>query len=64
MTEEKKKRKAVYYPEAQKKWAAKNRERRNYLSKRSASRSFIRNNATLEDLEELEQIILEKKKEL
>lgn len=42
---------------ADKKWAEKNRERRNYLSKRSAARSFINNNATHEDLLELKQLI-------
>ncbi|MFI3593790.1 hypothetical protein VBI23_00280 [Streptococcus uberis] len=42
---------------ADKKWAEKNRERRNYLSKRSAERSFINNNATHEDLLELKQLI-------
>lgn len=42
---------------AEKKWAEKNREHRNYLSKRSAARSFINNNATHEDLLELENLI-------
>lgn len=42
---------------ANKKWAEKNREHRNYLSKRSAARSFINNNATHEDLLELENLI-------
>lgn len=42
---------------ADKKWAEKNREHRNYLSKRSTARSFINNNATHEDLLELENLI-------
>lgn len=48
---------------ATKKWNKNNREHRNYLSKRSSARSFIRNHATEEDLDELENLIKEKKKE-
>ena len=44
---------------ATKKWNEKNKERRNYLSKRSAARSFIRNNATKKDLLELKELIEE-----
>ena len=44
---------------ANKKWNEKNKEHRNYLSKRSAARSFIRNNATEEDLLELKELIEE-----
>ena len=44
---------------ANKKWNEKNKERRNYLSKRSAARSFIRNSATKKDLLELKEIIEE-----
>ena len=42
---------------ANKKWNARNRERRNYLTKRSTSRGFIRNNATKDDLLELQELI-------
>lgn len=49
---------------ATKKWNKNNREHRNYLSKRSSARSFIRNHATEEDLDELEELIKEKKKEV
>ena len=49
---------------AQKKYDEKNREKRTYLSQRSTSRGFIRNKATMEDLEELEKIIVERKKAL
>lgn len=48
---------------ATKKWNKNNREHRNYLSKRSSARSFIRKHATEEDLDELESLIKEKKKE-
>lgn len=46
---------------ATKKWNKNNREHRNYLSKRSSARSFIRNHATESDLNELEELIKEKK---
>ena len=42
---------------ANKKWNAKNREHRNYLTKRSTSRGFIRNHATKDDLLELQELI-------
>lgn len=44
---------------ANKKWNERNREHRNYLTKRSTSRSFIRNHATKEDLLELQKLIQE-----
>nr|DAT88955.1 MAG TPA: hypothetical protein [Caudoviricetes sp.] len=46
---------------ATKKWNQKNREHRNYLSKRSSARSFIRNHATGSDLNELEGLIAERR---
>lgn len=46
---------------ATKKWNANNREHRNYLSKRSSARSFIRNHATGSDLNELEELIAERR---
>lgn len=49
---------------AQKKYDEKNREKRTYLSQRSTSRGFIRNKATLDDLEELAELIEERKKSL
>lgn len=49
---------------ATKKWNEQNREHRNYLSKRSSARSFIRNHATVDDLNELESLIKEKQKEV
>lgn len=58
------KREAVYNPEADKKWADKKKEHRSYLSSRSSARSFIRNKATLEDLEELKDLISNREQEL
>ena len=49
---------------ANKKWSEENRERSNYLKNKSACKTFIRKRATLEDLEEISKIILEKKIEL
>lgn len=46
---------------ATKKWNKENREHRNYLSKRSSARSFIRNHATGSDLNELEELIAERR---
>lgn len=50
--------------EANKKWQEKNKERAKYLSDRSRARSFIKNLATLEDLEEFKTLIEERKKTL
>ena len=58
------KRIAKYNPDADKRWAEKNPEHRKYLSHRSRARSFIRDVATLEDLDELESLIKKRKKEL
>lgn len=49
---------------ATKKWNKQNREHRNYLSKRSSARSFIRNHATGSDLNELEELITERRNRL
>jgi hypothetical protein len=46
---------------AKKNWDDKNREHSSYLKSRSSAKSFIRNKATLEDLEELEKLIEERK---
>ena len=62
------KRKAYSKPEAQaeadKRWAEKNREHRNYLSYRGTARSFIRNKAKKEDLLELQDLIEKKIKKV
>ena len=47
---------------AKQKYREKNRERTNYLNARTTARGFIRNKATKEDLEELEELIKERKK--
>ena len=46
---------------ANKKWSENNREYSSYLRSRSSARSFIRNKA---NLEELEQLILERRNSL
>lgn len=48
--------------EANKKWQEKNREHARYLRNRSTARSFIRKQAAEEDLQELEELIEERKK--
>lgn len=50
--------------EANKKWQEKNREHARYLRNRSTSRSFIKKQASLEDIEELENLIEQRKKDL
>ena len=50
--------------EANKKWQEKNKERAKYLSDRSRARSFIKNLATLEDLEEFKTLIEDREKTL
>ena len=47
---------------ADKRWAENNREHRNYLSRRSNARGFIKNLATTDDLEELKERIEKKLK--
>lgn len=58
------KRKGKYDPEADKRWADKNREHRRYLSARGAARSFIRTKAERDDLYELREMIDEKLAEM
>lgn len=50
--------------EANKKWQEQNREKARYLRNRSTARSFIKKQATLEDIQELEQLIAGRKSEL
>lgn len=56
------------YTEAQKKadkaWREKNKEHSTYLRSRSSARSFIKKKATIEDLEELKELIGLREKEL
>lgn len=55
-----KKRKYIYNPEADKKWTERNKEHKGYLKYRLKAHTFIKNKATLEDLEELKQLIKER----
>ena len=50
--------------EANKKWQEKNKEHAKYLSNRSRGRSFIRNQATLEDIEEFRLLLDEREQYL
>ncbi len=50
--------------EANKRWQEQNRERTRYLRNRSTARSFVKNQATKEDIEELEQLIAVRKEQL
>lgn len=58
------KRKAVYNPEADKKWRDNNKEHVKYLRYKSSARSFIRNLSKKEDLQELEEMIGIRKEDL
>lgn len=49
---------------ANEKWHKNHRERANYIAMRSSARSFIRKKSTIDDLEELQEIIDGRKKEL
>lgn len=48
--------------EANKRWQEQNREKTRYLRNRSTARSFIKKQATEEDLEELEILISDRRK--
>lgn len=50
--------------EANKRWQEQNKEKAKYLSNRSRARSFVKNQATVEDLEELENLIVDRRKDL
>lgn len=63
MANEPKKRKSVYNPEANKRWSEKNPERRRYLSMRSSAKSFIRNYATEDDMQDMEALMTERRKQ-
>lgn len=49
---------------ANKKWNKNNKERVQYINKRSAAKSFILNLATEEDLANIEEYIAERRKQL
>jgi hypothetical protein len=50
----------VSQTEANKRWQAANKDRAKYLQYRSTARSFIRNHATADDLDELRTLIAER----
>lgn len=50
--------------DANKRWQEKNREHARYLRNRSTARNFIKKQATSEDVEELEGLLGQRKKEL
>lgn len=58
----KKERKAVYNPAADARWREENKAHASYLRSRSSAKSFIRNKATLQDIEYIEEVIAERKK--
>lgn len=47
-----------------KKWEEENKDKKRYISHRARARSFLRDHATLEDLEELEAVLLERRAKL
>ena len=49
---------------AKQKYREKNKERSNYINDRSKAKSFILKKATKEDLEELEEMIKERKNDI
>lgn len=55
-----KKSKSTYYPESQKKYAQANREKRYRIQRKSNAKRFINEDATLDELRELAEIIEEK----
>lgn len=60
----KKKRKAVYNPEAAKRWVEKNREKKERANGKSKARRFILDKMTLEEAEEFKGYIEERIKQL
>ena len=50
--------------EANKRWQDKNREKARYLRNRSTARNFVKKQATLDDIKEVEELITNRKKEL
>ncbi len=50
--------------EANKRWQEKNKEETGYLRNRYTARNFVKKQATIEDIEELEGLIAARRKEL
>lgn len=63
MASENKEKRSTYNPEADKRWRDKNKEHARYLTDRTSARRFIRTKATLDDLDELDMLIAERRKE-
>ena len=55
---------ATYNKENDRRWNEKNREHRNYLTRRSTTRGFIRSHATLDHLQELKELIKQREFEM
>lgn len=49
---------------ASRRWEKENPERTRYIRYRTGARCFIRNHATLEDLEEVEELVKERREKL
>ncbi len=54
----------AYYPENDKRWREKNKEKVKHGNARRQARSFVKNYATLEELKDLKERIAEREKEL
>lgn len=61
---EPKKRKAVYDKAAQDRWRAKNKEKRARLNRKSNAKRFLTQDATLEELDIMQEYINQRRKEL
>jgi len=48
---------------ASRKWELKNKSRRQYINRRSTARNFIKKEATKEDIDELKDLLKNRKKE-
>ena len=48
---------------ASRKWERKNKSRRQYINRRSTARNFIKKEATKEDIDELKDLLKNRKKE-
>ena len=48
---------------ASRKWGRKNKDRRQYINRRSTARNFIKKEATEEDLDELRTLLKNREKE-
>jgi len=48
---------------ASRKWDHKNKSRRQYINRRSAARNFIKKEATKDDIDELKDLLTNRKKE-